>query len=310
MNTPLPVTIIAGYLGSGKTTMINRLLAGTHGRRIMVMVNDFGDIAIDAELIAASDGDTITLTNGCVCCSMGADLFTAFAKALDATPRPDHLVIEASGVAEPHRIADLARAEPDLALDAIVTLADCRNVLAQAADPLIARTLNNQFAAASLIALSKADLVTAQERQALRVWLAEINPKAPLLTCPLDPRILLSPAGGTAATIEMPTHDHENAYARWSFESVKAIPKSNLERILEAPPAGVLRLKGISHDPQTGETIEFHIAGAHASMTGHPSCKDTAPGARAVAIGLKHQLDTTALDTAFNAFLPQPEPTP
>ncbi len=308
MTSPLPVTIIAGYLGSGKTTLINRLLAETIGRTVMVMVNDFGDIAIDAALIAASNGDTITLTNGCVCCSMGADLFTAFAKALDRSPRPDHLVIEASGVAEPHRIADLARAEPDLTLDAIITLADCRNALVQSADPLIDRTLKNQFAAASLIALSKTDLVTPQDRHALETWLTALNPDVPQLTCPLDPAIILSPASRAPVPIESTPHDHEDAYTRWSFQSPAPTPPDHLQSILEAPPAGILRLKGLSHDPDTGETTAFHIAGAHTSLAHHPFDENQPKGTRAVAIGLKHQLDTNALDAAFTSQSSYTEP--
>jgi G3E family GTPase len=308
MTAPLAVTIIAGYLGSGKTTLINRLLAETHDRRIMVMVNDFGDIAIDADLIAARDGDTITLTSGCVCCSMGADLFTAFTRALKRIPRPDHLVIEASGVAEPHRIADIARAEPDLTLDAIITLADCRNALAQSADPLIARTLKNQFAAASLIALSKTDLATPQQHRRLETWLAGINPQAPRLTCPLDPALILSPQDHAPAPIEAGSGDHEHDYARWSFQSPDPIPPNHLQSILDDPPAGILRLKGLSHDPDTSQTIAFHIAGAHASLSRHTFGKDHAPGTRAVAIGLKRQLDTAALDAAFSSQSILPEP--
>ena len=103
----LPLTVLGGYLGAGKTTLLNRLLSEDHGQRILVMVNDFGAINIDASLIAAASSDTLTLSNGCVCCTMGADLFMAMGDALDRRPRPDHLVIEASGVADPAKIADI-----------------------------------------------------------------------------------------------------------------------------------------------------------------------------------------------------------
>ena len=110
---PLPMIVISGYLGAGKTTLINRLLRAARGQRIMVLVNDFGAINIDADLLQRAAEDTLTLTNGCICCTMGADLFLALGDALDRRPRPDLLVIEASGVAHPRNIAEAAKAEPD-----------------------------------------------------------------------------------------------------------------------------------------------------------------------------------------------------
>ena len=108
--TPLPMSVISGYLGAGKTTFINQLLAGDHGLSLMVLVNDFGAVNIDAALLASKDDDTIALTNGCVCCTMGSDLYLALGDALDRRPRPDHLIVEASGVADPARIANAAQA--------------------------------------------------------------------------------------------------------------------------------------------------------------------------------------------------------
>ena len=109
MNAPLPVNVLCGYLGAGKTTLLNRMLS--EGReRVLVMVNDFGDIAVDAALIADRSADTIQLSNGCICCSFGSGLFEAFERALGYRGQVDRLVIEASGVAEPMRLAAFARA--------------------------------------------------------------------------------------------------------------------------------------------------------------------------------------------------------
>ncbi|WP_025897074.1 CobW family GTP-binding protein [Sneathiella glossodoripedis] len=101
---PLPVTVISGFLGSGKTTLVNRLLKSTTNERLLVLVNDFGDIAIDQDLIMAEEDGMISLANGCVCCSMGGELYEAFDRILSISPPPDHLVIEASGVAEPQKL--------------------------------------------------------------------------------------------------------------------------------------------------------------------------------------------------------------
>jgi hypothetical protein len=101
----VPVTIIGGYLGAGKTTLINALLAADHGRRLAVLVNDFGAVNIDVELIERHDGETISLTNGCICCSIADSLGESLDQVLALEPRPDQIVIEASGVADPAAIA-------------------------------------------------------------------------------------------------------------------------------------------------------------------------------------------------------------
>src|SRR4051812_41004512 len=107
MTNPIPFTVIGGFLGAGKTTLLNCLLAGTTGRRFAVLVNDFGTIDIDGRLIAAHRGDTISLANGCVCCTIGDSLVETVMRLLEGARRFDHIVVEASGVADPGRIADL-----------------------------------------------------------------------------------------------------------------------------------------------------------------------------------------------------------
>ena len=143
----LPLTILSGYLGAGKTTLINRLLAEDHGLNLMVIVNDFGSVNIDAALIAEATDQTIALTNGCVCCSMEADLFMALNAALDRDPRPDHLIVEASGIADPAAIAAAAIAEPEIGYGGILTLVDALNIDAQLADPELAPQITQQIAA-------------------------------------------------------------------------------------------------------------------------------------------------------------------
>lgn len=155
----LPLTIVSGYLGAGKTTLINRLLAEDHGLNLLILVNDFGAINIDDTLISASGDDTMALTNGCVCCSMDADLFTALEQVLARDPRPDHLIIEASGIADPAAIAAAARAVPDLSYGGVVTLVDGENIDALLADPLVAPQVEQQIMAADLVLVTKADTV-------------------------------------------------------------------------------------------------------------------------------------------------------
>ena len=103
MSAALPVTVIGGYLGAGKTTLVNHLLRHAEGRRLAVLVNEFGELPIDADLIEAEGDDLISISGGCVCCSFGSDLTAALLRLAALEPRPDHVVIEASGVAIPGR---------------------------------------------------------------------------------------------------------------------------------------------------------------------------------------------------------------
>src|SRR5471032_1804518 len=134
MTAPIPFTVIGGFLGAGKTTLLNRLLAGTAGRKFAVLVNDFGAIDIDGRLIKRHGGDTISLANGCVCCTIGDSLVETVMKLLDGPGRFDHIVVEASGVADPGRIADLGVLDPQLTRDGVVVVIDAVEVRARASD--------------------------------------------------------------------------------------------------------------------------------------------------------------------------------
>ena len=134
----LPLTILSGYLGAGKTTLVNRLLRADHGLRLRVIVNDFGAINLDAAAIDSRSGQAIALTNGCICCSMQGDLFGALNAALDNDPRPDHILIEASGIADPAAIAAAALVERDIGYGGIVTLVDALNLPSLLEDDAVA----------------------------------------------------------------------------------------------------------------------------------------------------------------------------
>ena len=176
----LPLTVIGGFLGAGKTTLLNRWLRASQGQRIAVLVNDFGALNIDAELIASDAGDMIALTNGCVCCSIGDDLGDALIRVLASGTRFDAVVIEASGVSDPWRIAQVGLADPGLSLDGVIVLVDAGAVLEQSRDPLLADSLLRQLKAADLIVINKTDLANDDQRRQVRDWVASAAGHTPL----------------------------------------------------------------------------------------------------------------------------------
>ncbi|QFT57345.1 Putative metal chaperone YciC [Sulfitobacter sp. THAF37] len=253
----LPLTVISGYLGAGKTTLINRLLAEDHGLKLMVMVNDFGAINIDQALISRRTKDVIALTNGCVCCTMGADLFMALGDALDRRPRPDHLLIEASGVADPMAIANAAIAEPDLSYAGIVTLIDGLAMGGLLDDPLIAPQVLRQVTAADLTVLTKVDempqpLATRLKAEGLPLPLALGGVSVSELLLDLMPQ----PRSRTAQA--------HPAYATWHHRSDAVIPHAVLERKLAARPEGLYRLKGFCRTDRGG--VEVQAVGRQADI--------------------------------------------
>ncbi len=309
---PLPLTIVTGYLGAGKTTLVNHLLGHADDRRIMVLVNDFGEIAIDADLIVARDADTLTLANGCVCCSIGGDLFRAFAMALDRTPRPDHLVIEASGVADAARLADIARAEPDMRLDCVVTVADAETVRERCLDPYVGETVAGQLHAADLIVVNKIDYTEPAGLQAVTDWLGTSIPETPVVLtshCLVDADVVLGPTAGSVEQRGMREGDHSNdadhgrhnghedTYVRWLSRPNLSFTRAGLDTVLRRLPAGLLRLKGFVRITDDDRMVVVQVVGTRVEVS------EPAPPSKTsqlTGIGLRANLDTGALDALFS----------
>lgn len=181
---PIPLTILTGFLGAGKTTLLNRILAAEHGLRIAVLVNDFGPINIDAQLIIGVEDAAISLANGCICCSIREDLVTTVLEVLQRPERPAYLIIEASGIADPWAIAStfvLSELRTHTQLDSIITVVDTEQVRQQALAEHTSELIHNQITAADIILLNKIDLVDASQRAEIVAWVRQLVPEARLL---------------------------------------------------------------------------------------------------------------------------------
>lgn len=148
----IPCLVVSGYLGAGKTTLINQFLAQPNGVRAVVLVNDFGKVNIDAHLIENASENTIELSNGCACCSIGDNLLRAAQQAAQRQPRPDVIVVESSGVAQPDRIATLLLGAAGVAPAQIITVVDVSQARAALNDKYISHLFSHQVAVANWLA--------------------------------------------------------------------------------------------------------------------------------------------------------------
>jgi G3E family GTPase len=270
MTTPIPFTVIGGFLGAGKTTLLNRLLSGVEGRRFAVLVNDFGALDIDGRLIARHGGDTIALANGCVCCTIGDSLVETVMGLLDRPERFDHIVVEASGVADPGRIADLGVLDERLSRDGVVVVADAAHVRERAADKRVGDTVRRQLEAADLIVLNKVDL--ADDIAVMRCWLST-HSTAPVLEArhcevPLDLLFGLDRRGASGR----PTP--ANSFRSWSYSWPQPVDRQALLEVLQD--ATVLRGKGIvrfSDSPDRRSVV--HLVGKRVDITDTGPWSDT-----------------------------------
>jgi G3E family GTPase len=175
----IPVTVLTGYLGSGKTTLLNRILSENHGKRYAVIVNEFGEIGIDNDLIVESDEEIYEMNNGCVCCTVRGDLIRVVEGLMRRPGRFDAIVVETTGLADPAPVAQTFFMDDDVRaktrLDAVVALVDAKHLPLRLKD---SREAEDQIAFADVVLLNKTDLVTPEELRAVEATVRAINPAA------------------------------------------------------------------------------------------------------------------------------------
>lgn len=273
----VPVTLLGGYLGAGKTTVLNAVLARTE-RPIAVLVNDVGTVNIDASLVRRRHSDTIELTDGCVCCSLAGGLAAAFDDLRSRPEPPDHVILELSGVADPARVAPWAGSD-GFRLDGVVVLIDAEQFGDRLEDPATGPSIRTQLDAADLFILTKLDLATAPALRRTRAHLDELAPGVPVLSAAdavatasfLD--LGTRRPGGVAATPPPALFDAHEIRTQPVPEPIERV---DFTELIESLPSSTLRAKGIAVTPD-GTRLLAQVVGRRRQVSELPDAEAQPP---------------------------------
>ncbi|TMV08602.1 GTP-binding protein [Ruegeria sediminis] len=316
----VPVTILTGFLGAGKTTLLNRILTGNHGLRVAVLVNDFGSINVDADLVVGVEDDVMSLANGCVCCSIRDDLIETVEAVLARPERPEYILLEASGVSDPSSIAMTftdQRFRDMIRLDSIMCLVDAEQVFAA---PEQMELKLRQIAFSDMVVLNKVDLVNRETVQKVHEWLGSRFRRYRLVEAvdadvPLD--ILLSVGRFSAEQLDADVpdhvhdsgcgcpehshhHDHAAQFSTTMFRSDLPVTLSGLREAIKELPGEVYRIKGFVFSEEAPEhRIVVQVVGKRIDIARDKKWGSRKPETRLVAIGAPGAVSEDTLRRVF-----------
>ena len=252
-----PITLITGPLGSGKTTLLRHILA-THPAKIAIVMNEFGEIAIDTKVIEGKNVRIAELGGGCVCCSLLGE-FEAAVNEIIQKVAPEMIIVETTGLAEPEGLVfNIQEALPQCRLDGVVSVIHADMLVRF---PELGHTTRLQIEGADILLLNKIDLIEPVQIEPLEKKLREINPAAAIVRterCQIDPELLFGI--GREKKVARPEHKHQPEFESFAFSSHKIFSRDCFERFADDFPAGVIRAKGFVRFADTAQLFNF-VAG-------------------------------------------------
>jgi G3E family GTPase len=296
----IPITIIGGDFGCGKTTLLNTLLRGKHGLRLAVLINDFGSINIDAQLVERQNDDVIALGNGCICRSIGESFVRILTELVESSTPPEHIILEASGVSDLGKIYQYVMAVHGLRPGGIIILADAETIRKRSLSRTVGTAVTSQLKMADLLILNKIDLVKEEQRVALRAWLQGKVPKARFIETSYGvvPAFIMlgldSSQWSRSVAFELAEHDrahHNDMYETWSYISEYALEGNAFRSVMDALPPNILRAKGVLYlkEDLTRRTI-FQLVGERWSLERYREWSQEPRSSRLVILGLRNEI--------------------
>ncbi len=328
---PVPVTLLIGFLGSGKTTLLNRILNGEHGLQVGVLVNDFGAINIDADLIEGVEENMISLTNGCICCEIRDDLVISLEQLLMREDEIDYVILEASGVSDPEGIVRTfldRKFEGLFRLDSITSIVDAEAIFTDRDNADLSFLKIRQIGYSDLVVLNKVDLVTPAHIEVIKEWIGDHLMRIRIVEavhCNVPLEILLAVGRFDPATMVQQTDDiniefqgvevgHHSAgemFKTWSYKSDRPLSLTRLRKMVKRElPASVYRCKGILYfvdNPEKRNTLQ--IVGRRTEISELDEWGDRTPYTKIVAIGSSNEFNPDSLTALFESCIIEAETT-